>query len=336
MHLGRVPATALIVLAALIPLWVIDLAPSSDAALPSPKAPSLDGLNRTVLREYLPPPIVPRPAIIEKMVSVQKGDTLMTLLVKAGIPRNDARNAIAALSQHYSPKSIRPGQNLNLNFQERDEADPLFLSLIFQPTIYEEISVHRVKDKFAATKAKRAIERRQIRAEGEITDNLYNSAIRAGIAPAMLMELIRIYSWDVDFQRGIRPGDEFKVMYEGLFDEDGNFARHGNILYADLILSGESTPLTRFTTDKGRIDYFDDHGKSARKALMRTPIDGARLSSGYGRRRHPILGYTKMHKGLDFAAARGTPIYAAGSGTIVYRARKGAYGKYIRIRHNSE
>jgi murein DD-endopeptidase MepM/ murein hydrolase activator NlpD len=140
----------------------------------------------------------------------------------------------------------------------------------------------------------------------------------------------------VDFQRSIRPGDGFEVMFEKLYTEDGEFARFGNVLYGKLVLSGTNLPLYRFTTKGGLTDFFGTIGKSARKALMRTPIDGARLSSGFGRRRHPILGYTKMHRGLDFAAPRGTPIYAAGNGTVVYRARNGAYGNYIRIRHNSE
>ena len=150
------------------------------------------------------------------------------------------------------------------------------------------------------------------------------------------MDFIRIYSWDVDFQRGIRPGDEFEILFEKLFTEDGEFARYGNILYGNLILSQDQHPLYRYKTGKGLIDYFNDKGQSARKALMRTPINGARLSSGFGKRRHPILGYTKMHRGLDFAAPRGTPIYAAGDGVIVRRGRNGGYGHYIRIRHNSD
>ena len=180
------------------------------------------------------------------------------------------------------------------------------------------------------------VERRLVRSEGKITSSLYLSAVKAGVSASILMEMIRLYSWDVDFQRSIRPGDGFEVMFEKLYTEDGEFARYGNVLYGKLALSGTNLPLYRFTTKAGLTDYFDAKGKSARKALMRTPINGARLSSGFERRRHPILGYTKMHRGLDFAAPRGTPIYAAGNGTVVYRSRNGAYGNYIRIRHNSE
>ena len=149
------------------------------------------------------------------------------------------------------------------------------------------------------------------------------------------MELIRIYSWDVDFQRDINNGDKFEILFEKLFTEKGEFVRTGNVIYGNLLLRTKKYPLYRYETSKGTIDYFDDNGRSARKALLRTPINGARLSSRYGKRRHPILGYNKMHRGVDFAAPRGTPIYAAGRGTIVKLGRNGAYGNYIRIRHGS-
>jgi murein DD-endopeptidase MepM/ murein hydrolase activator NlpD len=149
------------------------------------------------------------------------------------------------------------------------------------------------------------------------------------------MELIRIYSWDIDFQRSIRSGDKFEVLFERIETNSGKLARYGNILYANLKLGKLSNPLYLFKKNNKIYNHFDEKGHSAKKALMRTPINGARLSSGYGTRRHPILGYNKMHRGVDFAAPIGTPILAAGSGTIVFRSRNGAYGNYIRIRHNS-
>ncbi|MCK5275569.1 MAG: M23 family metallopeptidase, partial [Alphaproteobacteria bacterium] len=145
---------------------------------------------------------------------------------------------------------------------------------------------------------------------------------------------IRIFSWDVDFQRDIRKGDGFEVMYERFFDDNGELAHNGEVVYASLTLSGKRHAVYRHILKNGDVDYFDEKGQSAKKALMRTPIDGARLSSGFGKRKHPILGYTKMHKGLDFAAPRGTPIYAAGNGTVNYAGKKGGYGNYVRIRHN--
>ncbi|MDP6426728.1 MAG: peptidoglycan DD-metalloendopeptidase family protein [Rhodospirillales bacterium] len=337
--MGRVPATILIVMGALAPLWMIELSPPLGAALPD-RAHPRTGPVPEISEPIVDIPIqAPRPALVERALTVKKGDTLMPLLVGAGVPRSEAHGAIAALAKYFKPKNIRPGHKMILKFKDDDEAGAKrrFVGLLFQPTVYDDIWVRRGENgKFSAGKQKKIVQRRLFRAEGKIDGNLYDSAVKAGVSPPILMELIRIYSWDVDFQRGIRPGDRFEVMFEKLFTEDGEFARHGNIIYGNLVLGGAALPFYRHTTKRGLTDYFDGNGKSARKALMRTPIDGARLSSGFGRRRHPILGYTKMHRGLDFAAPRGTPIYAAGNGTIVYRARKGAYGNYVRIRHNSE
>lgn len=363
---GRVPVTILIVGGALAPLWMIEMSPPLGAALPDathlasapahefripprpfsvpidfPKEPASNPPGalpvEPVEQINIAPP--PPPEFIERTFTIKKGDTLMPLLIDAGLPRNQANGAITALTKLFKPKNIRPGHKMTLKFKDGGDADakPVFTALVFQPNIYNTITVAlNKKGGFEAGKQKTIVQRRLFRAEGKIASSLYLSAVKAGVSPSILMEMIRLYSWDVDFQRSIRPGDGFEVMFEKLYTEDGRFARFGNILYGKLVLSGSNLPLYRFTTKGGLTDYFDTKGKSARKALMRTPINGARLSSGFGRRRHPILGYTKMHRGLDFAAPRGTPIYAAGNGTVVYRARNGAYGNYIRIRHNSE
>ena len=147
--------------------------------------------------------------------------------------------------------------------------------------------------------------------------------------------MIRIYSFDVDFQRELQPGDSFEVLYEALFENDGSLAKTDGVLYASLTLSGQRLDMYNFTPHSGHSDFFDSKGQSVRKTLMRTPIDGARLSSRFGMRKHPVLGYSRLHKGTDFAAPRGTPVYAAGDGVVESAGRNGAYGKYVRIRHNS-
>lgn len=363
---GRVPVTILIVVGALVPLWMFEISPPLGAALPD-RADLISAPThkfRTPRRPFSVPIDFPKepagipagdapaepadtlklapppPESIERTLTVKKGDTLMPLLIGAGLPRAQAHGAITALAKHFKPKKIRPGHKITLKLKTGDDdADtkPIFAALLFQPDFYNTITVSlNEKGGFDAGKQKTIVQRRLYRAEGKITSSLYLSAVKAGVSPSILMEMIRLYSWDVDFQRSMRPGDGFEVMFEKLYTEDGEFARFGKVLYGKLVLSGTNLPLYRFTTKGGLTDYFDTAGKSARKALMRTPIDGARLSSGFGRRKHPILGYTKMHRGLDFAAPRGTPIYAAGNGTVVYRARNGAYGNYIRIRHNSE
>ena len=151
---------------------------------------------------------------------------------------------------------------------------------------------------------------------------------------SVLLQLVRVFSWDVDFQREIRAGDSFDVAWETRYTRDGRFVDHGEILYGALTLRGQTLELFRFIGPEGA-GYFDRNGAGARKPLMRTPIDGARLSSKFGRRRHPVLGYTRMHRGVDFAARPGAPILAAGDGRITYARRNGSYGLYVRIRHNS-
>jgi murein DD-endopeptidase MepM/ murein hydrolase activator NlpD len=155
------------------------------------------------------------------------------------------------------------------------------------------------------------------------------------VPATVVVELIRNFSYDVDFQRDIQPNDRFEVMFERMVDEEGRTARNGKVLFADLILGGASHRIYRFTTPDGQVDYYNAKGESIRKALLRTPIDGAKLTSSFGSRMHPILGYTVAHKGVDFGAATGTPIMAAGAGTVVEADWKGAYGRYVKIRHNS-
>jgi murein DD-endopeptidase MepM/ murein hydrolase activator NlpD len=154
----------------------------------------------------------------------------------------------------------------------------------------------------------------------------------------VIVDIIHLFSWDVDFQRDVRPGDSFNALVERSHLKNGDIARWGEVLYAEMTVRGKTQRYFRFETKnkKGRtrVGYFNEKGHSARKPLLKTPVDGARLSSGFGRRRHPILGYTKMHRGVDFAAPSGTPVYAGGNGRITSIGRNGGYGRYIRIRHN--
>nr|WP_240969456.1 M23 family metallopeptidase [Sneathiella limimaris] len=175
------------------------------------------------------------------------------------------------------------------------------------------------------------------RAGGTIDNSLFLSASQAGLPTSVIIDLIRIFSYDVDFQREIQPGDSFEVFFERFVDEDGRPLKEGEIQWASMTLSGTQISLYRYkTSDDGVTDYYTEKGHSVRKTLMRTPIDGARLTSSFGKRKHPILGYTKMHKGADFGAPRGTPIMAAGNGVVEVAGRNGGYGNYVRIRHTTE
>lgn len=279
------------------------------------------------------------PESYNNILKVSSGDTLMKILLKAGINRGDAHTAIEALRTAYDPRRLRVGQEIDVTFQpgRHEDMPHTFEGMRLNTGFNKSVFVARTTEgEYTAREETQELTTTLHRAEGKIDSSLYVAATKAGIPAALLMEFIFAYSFDVDFQRDIQKGDSFEIMYEKVSTEDGKRSKIGNIQFASLTLSGERLPIYRYEDKDGRIAYYNDKGQSAQKALMRTPINGARLSSGFGKRRHPILGYSKMHTGIDFAAPRGTPIFAAGDGVVDYAGRKGGYGKYIRIRHNSE
>ncbi|MBB3066314.1 peptidoglycan DD-metalloendopeptidase family protein [Limibacillus halophilus] len=270
-----------------------------------------------------------------EVLTVSSGDTLMGLLTKMGIERREAYEAIDVLSDVFSPRKLRVGQEIQLAVADEGEAIRL-MSLQLRPDIETDVVVDRDGEgQFTALATTRSFEETPEWHRGVIDTSLYQAAIDSGVPLGSMIELIRIFSFDVDFQRDIQPEDSFEVLYDGFFEETGQLAKTGPVRFARLTLSGKERRYYRYTATDGETDYFNEEGKSVRRALMRTPIDGARLSSGYGMRKHPILGYSKMHTGSDFAAPRGTPIYAAGNGKVLKAGRNGGYGNYIRIRHNS-
>lgn len=281
-----------------------------------------------------------RPAAIGRTVEVRRGDTLMALLVGAGADRQEAHKAITALKTVYSPRKLKPGQAVHLAFSadaDTGGSPARLLSLRLQESPEREIQVARrdLEAGYVATKVDRPLTLKVAGRRGRIDSSLFAAGQDAEVPVPVMIDLIHAFSFNVDFQREIWPGDGFELLYESYYDRSGALAKTGNIVYAALILSGQRVELYRFTPANGRTDNFDATGQSVRKTLMRTPIDGARISSGYGRRRHPVLGYNKMHRGTDFAASRGTPVYAAGDGVIERAGPNRSYGNYIRIRHNS-
>nr|WP_240958650.1 peptidoglycan DD-metalloendopeptidase family protein [Sneathiella chungangensis] len=279
-----------------------------------------------------------------KTVSVSKGDTLMEVLTRAGADRTESHEAITALNEIFDPRSLRIGQDITLYFgnaddiQQSDAATPSLIRVSLNEDVDRQLAAVRTPGSgFTAQETILELDKKMVRAGGVIDSSLFLSAAQAGIPTKTIVDLIRIFSYDVDFQREIQPGDSFEVYFERFADENGNILKDGSILWASMTLSGKKLSVYRFKTeDDGFTDYYDEKGQSVKKTLMRTPIDGARLTSGFGKRKHPTLGYTKMHRGVDFGARSGTPIMAAGNGTVEFAARNGGYGNYVRIRHNSE
>lgn len=281
-----------------------------------------------------------RPQRREATLTVRAGDTMMDLLQETGISRRDAFTAVRALKDVYAPRDLRPGQKIHLDLRAPESAEsgraPLHLTgLRLRASAETDVSLRRTGNGgFVAESHARELTRRPTLAQGRIDSSLVAAARAAEVPMAPLLTVIRSLSYAVDFQRDLRTGDGFEVLYERYTEPDGTLAKAGDVLYAALHLDGRSLDLYRFEQDNGRVGYFNAEGESVRRLLMRTPINGARLSSGYGMRHHPILGYSRMHKGVDFAAPTGTPVYAAGSGKVEYAGWNGGYGRYIRIRHN--
>lgn len=266
---------------------------------------------------------------------VKPGDTLMTILTNAGAERVQAHAAVQAMADEFSPRQIKPGQELSILLEEDPDSGASSLKrfgLVIDPV--RTVVVSALDDGFTAEIVDKPIEKHMVRAEGTIDSSLYVAAVDADVPLKVLGKMIDVFSFDVDFQREIQQGDRFALMFEEMRTDEGASVDQGAILMAEMVLSGHTKRYYRFKDENGFYDYYDAKGQSARKALLKTPVDGARISSRFGKRKHPILGYTKKHTGVDFAAPRGTPIYAAGDGVIEFAGRNGSYGNYVRIRHN--
>lgn len=275
------------------------------------------------------------PTVVRSSVTVRRGDTLLGLLQQRGIGAQESHLVAQSMKDVFDPRDIRIGQDIDITVSIEEEAsDPVLDALKIKVGPGHDVVVVRSTGNNFTTQSVIAetVEEPQI-FSGVIDSSLYEAAVQQGVPPQTLVEMIRLFSYDVDFQRDIRSEDRFEIMFNRHVTEDGLVVANGEIQYAKMVLRGRPLNIYAYEHEDGRVDHYNEEGKGIRKALMRTPINGARLSSSFGRRKHPILGYTKMHRGVDFAAPHGTPIYAAGDGTIEKRHRWGGFGNYVRIRH---
>ncbi|MFW6334455.1 MAG: M23 family metallopeptidase, partial [Desulfosalsimonas sp.] len=271
----------------------------------------------------------------EKTLKVNPGDTVINILVRAGLSGPEANRAVRALRQVFNPSDLKMDHEVAVGFVDTEYAGSVFQRLRLKTGYDREYQVVRgANTGYSARQVQPRIKTRPARAEAEIKSSLYKAATDADLPLQALMQVLRAYSYDVDFQRDIQPGDSLEILYEEKLDQQGNTVATGNVLFAALHTNGKSLRIYRHKADgDGSAGFYDEAGQSVRKALMVTPVEGGRVSSGYGMRKHPILGYNKMHEGLDFAAPKGTPVMAAGDGVVEYAGRNGSYGHYIRIRH---
>ena len=270
-------------------------------------------------------------------IKVKSGDTLEKILKKNGFQNQEIFEIIKETKKMFDPKNLIVGKEITITIKyENKEKNNKSINSIFIPLEFNKnFYLEKIDENYIAKITSKKTQKSLIKKKGFITDNLYLSGLREGINKKAINEMIGIFSFSVDFQRDVWRNDSFHILYEEEFIKyDKSNKNLGKILYANLELKSiGSLKLYRFESDNRKIEYFDENGKSSKKLLMKTPIDGARLSSGFGMRKHPIRGYMKKHKGVDFAAPKGTPIYAAGDGVIEMKQRYKGYGKYILIRH---
>jgi murein DD-endopeptidase MepM/ murein hydrolase activator NlpD len=269
-----------------------------------------------------------------KIFTFKSGDTLSHAFSNIGISESKIFGFINKLKSEFDPRKLHVGQKIKVYLNKGDAKQIIGIAIHIDKI--RSIEIFKKNNDFLINKYKEPTIKTFHKTTGEINSSLYISAKNAGMPIPVLMEVVKIYSFDVDFQREIKFGDSFEVLYQIQHNMSGDIVSSGPVLRSVLLLGGERLSLYRFEYEKGYFDYFDADASSARKALMKTPLDGARISSGFGKRKHPILGYTKMHKGVDFSAPRNTPVFAAGDGIIEFSRKNGSYGNYIRIRHNSD
>ena len=264
---------------------------------------------------------------------LQEGETFTGALKQADLQDDEINDVVNIISKKIDLRKLNVGTLIE-TYTKSVNDKKIINEIIIYPDIEKKIYVKKVNNKFVAGEDKKKLFSKLKLYEVEIHNSIYESLKKIDTPDEIIMEFVQLYSFDIDFQRDIRKGNKIKIFFEIYTDSQNNYIKSGNINFSEIILNDESYELYRFQSEGDEfVEYFNSDGKSATKALMKTPINGARLSSGFGMRKHPILGYNKKHQGVDFAAPTGTPIMAAGTGHIEFVGNNGGAGKYIRIKH---
>ena len=265
--------------------------------------------------------------------TIKNNDTIEKILKNYKVRAEDIKNISIKLKQK-NLVNIYSGRKLNLIIKKLNSEFNTVVNLVYPLNNTTSVEIRKSQNNFIIKENILQLNKREVVIRNDIKNNLYSSAVNAGIEPNIIIEFARIFGFEVDFQRDIRKGDWFEILYERFEDDNNKVRDTGKIIYASMFVNGEEINLYNFKYNKIE-DYYDMNGKSITKSLMKTPINGARLSSSFGMRKHPILGYNKMHRGTDFAAPSGTPIMASGSGTVTRARWCGGGGNCVKIKHNS-
>ena len=267
-----------------------------------------------------------------KKNTFRKGQNFYELMNKYKIPSYEINILYSKLKPYLNLKKINVGQSIDVIFFKNQ-----FYGISYEIDELKALQLVKSNNEYLVYIYEKIFKKKLELKNIVIKSNLYTDSKSEKLPSQIFINLVRLLSFSIDFQRDIQRETKFEILYEKFYDYNNILLKVGNILYSKVSLKKKNEiEMFYYEIEKGKGEYFNAEGKSIRKTLMRTPIDGARVSSGFGKRRHPILGYNKMHKGLDFAAKSGTPIYAAGDGVVERANYYGGYGRYIRIKHNSE
>ncbi len=277
----------------------------------------------------------------EVEITLSNGDTISNILEDQGVSKEVTAQLIKDARKTFNPRSLKAGLNVRLlldkDTSRKGEDAAILKHLAITLSKVSEIQIDAQKDGgFNIKRIEKKLQAKTARGGGVISEkssSIYEVASRSGMPRGVVSEIIKAFSYDIDFQRDLHHGDRIDVLYEKMVTDKGETIKSGDVLYAEMIIGGKSYKIYHFEDD-GVGRFYNENGESIVKQLLRTPIDGARISSGYGMRLHPIMGYSKMHKGIDFAAPRGTPIYAAGDGVVTFAAQKNGYGNFVQVKHN--
>ena len=269
-----------------------------------------------------------------KTLIAGRGDNLMSLFTKVGTESSEAARIIDAFAPIFAAKDLKSGQEIRFTLvpapSDTGQMEPAKVSIFAKDSHLATVVRNRHGDYVASTEAiGNDVKTAQGSTRATLYTSFYHSALEQHIAPETILKLLRVHSYDVDFKQKVKAGDTFEMFFDGGNDED----EAGELLYTAMTIDSQSRKFYRFRTPDDVVDYYDEQGNSAKKFLMRNPVKGGRYTSGFGDRRHPLLRYQRMHTGVDWAAPAGTPILAAGDGTVERVGREGGYGNYVRIRH---
>lgn len=307
----------------------------------APTAPSIQTASAQEIRTPPPaPPTVPALSYPRKLaLKIGRGDNLLSILLANHVHDADAKKVMAALKSKVNPSQLTVGQKISLTLARHETVGDkaAVRDLAIRLPSLDKIELQRLENgDFNVAAIKPPITEKTYRGFGKVRSSLFQAGADGGIPATAMREIVRAFSYDVDFQREIHPGDTIEVLIDRAKGKDGKYSGVGTIRYAALTLQGKKQEIFRFKNGMGELAWFDGAGNSIKKSLLRTPLDAAHITSGFGLRTHPILGYSKMHKGVDFGATTGTPIMAAGDGVVDFKGWKGGYGNFVVIRHNAK